>query len=354
MSRKSPHKHAELLSLCHGAYWGDNNPEKYERRITAKGYEKEVHINGIDYGVADAYIYVNKNEIVIAFQATEQHAHEWTKNLTLGLVPKSGGIYIHRGFDRVINEQAEVMRFDAQMQGPHKAAVYDSFLDSTLKEAQRIAQEKKLPVVVCGHSLGGALACLAVEEMGRNSRYGFLHEQLSTVVTFAAPRVGNTEWRQSFDNATLGVDRTAYVSPRDLVPKMPPKALGFVDNMPVTTLADRSDVTGMTFSGRRRLHGLATHSMGLRKQELDPDSATPPLEVESSSSKPVALFLRPPAIIGSYITRAALSVWTGTALREMQDIMHDIPQDVQSCMQRMRQAISSRRSESAEVKYKTV
>lgn len=63
------------------------------------------------------------------------------------------------------------------------------------------------PKYITGHSKGGALALLA----------GWLFKDCNPIViTFAAPRVGNSAFARSYSGAWR------YENPKDLVPKLPP------------------------------------------------------------------------------------------------------------------------------------
>jgi hypothetical protein len=64
-----------------------------------------------------------------------------------------------------------------------------------------------IPRYITGHSKGGALALLA----------GWLFQVFEpTVITFAAPRVGNSAFARSYSMAFR------YENPKDIVPKLPP------------------------------------------------------------------------------------------------------------------------------------
>jgi triacylglycerol lipase len=75
-----------------------------------------------------------------------------------------------------------------------------------------LAQIGDGPLWLTGHSLGGALATLAGREL-----------RAAGVCTFAAPRVGD----QDFANTLEGLHLVRYVMAADLVPRLPPRRLGF-------------------------------------------------------------------------------------------------------------------------------
>eukprot|EP01029_Cantina_marsupialis_P019103 TRINITY_DN44432_c0_g1_i2.p1 TRINITY_DN44432_c0_g1~~TRINITY_DN44432_c0_g1_i2.p1 ORF type:complete len:298 (-),score=53.44 TRINITY_DN44432_c0_g1_i2:567-1460(-) len=74
---------------------------------------------------------------------------------------------------------------------------------------------------VVGHSLGGALATLHAFEL-RSLNY----ENVKTI-TFGSPRVGNQRFAEEFAEAMKGLGHFRVTHHRDLVPKVPPKPMGF-------------------------------------------------------------------------------------------------------------------------------
>lgn len=72
-------------------------------------------------------------------------------------------------------------------------------------------QKKKL--YICGHSLGGAMATLAASR---------LSAKITACYTYGSPRVGGKVWlqRQAFTHFR-------YVNNNDMVPRVPPRLLGF-------------------------------------------------------------------------------------------------------------------------------
>jgi len=78
------------------------------------------------------------------------------------------------------------------------------------------------PIVLTGHSLGGALATVGAYDM-RHRNF-----PVAPVVTFGAPCVGNGEFSESYSSATIGGyslgDRTVrFVADGDSVPKIMPR-----------------------------------------------------------------------------------------------------------------------------------
>ena len=77
-----------------------------------------------------------------------------------------------------------------------------------------------LPLVVTGHSLGGALAVLAADILNAQ---GFL---IHSVYTFGQPRVGDATFAARY-NMTLGQRTFRIVNSNDLVPRLPGWLMGY-------------------------------------------------------------------------------------------------------------------------------
>lgn len=85
-----------------------------------------------------------------------------------------------------------------------------------LKAAIRFAKEKYVinEVYVMGHSLGGALAVLSIEEIAHHFKAKQVH-----LITFGAPRVGNIEFVQYIHRRVK--EATRVINYRDPVPHLP-------------------------------------------------------------------------------------------------------------------------------------
>lgn len=80
-------------------------------------------------------------------------------------------------------------------------------------------EDRSEPIYVTGHSLGGALAVIAAAAL---TREGF---RIEAVYTYGMPRPGTQEFKTSYD-ATLGARTYRLVYATDVVPTVPPSALG--------------------------------------------------------------------------------------------------------------------------------
>jgi hypothetical protein len=108
--------------------------------------------------------------------------------------------------------------------------VHSGFWRSVGSVIDRIeaAVDSRAPLVITGHSKGGAEAVLAAWLLARMGR------SIVAVHTFGGPRVGNAAWKSAYNAqpantrladggpAALGDVTTRWVHEEDIVPRMPP------------------------------------------------------------------------------------------------------------------------------------
>lgn len=150
-----------------------------------------------DIGTA-GYVAEGDEILVVVFRGTEDTLDWWT-NLNTGFVTLQGGTRVHTGF--------------FQAYWPIRDTIFE-FLIAALRE-------KKRPVYIAGHSLGGALALMATAELS-NHEDADVRDCIAACYTFGCPRAGDA----SFD---LYVKAPLYriTSGVDLVPAVPPAIFGY-------------------------------------------------------------------------------------------------------------------------------
>jgi len=179
----------------------------------------------------------HKHNFVLAIRGTEGWV-EWLDDAMARLVkfrqvPDAGRV--ERGFDKIYSTLKVVKRhvgagvaLAAKPSAPPAAVpeiMQGSFADQLVQLADgleepgvqeqiRMAPERRprRSFVVTGHSLGSALATLFVME--NKNKF-----DISTICTFASPRVGNTEFVRQFN--LLPIDSWRIVNCQDIVPKLP-------------------------------------------------------------------------------------------------------------------------------------
>jgi hypothetical protein len=125
----------------------------------------------------------------IAFRGTAD-IRNWLTDLDFEKVPVGKPVRVHRGFQRATDAILPLIR--SRLGHPADCR----------------------PLIITGHSLGGALAKLAAYEL---QQAGY---SISFVYTFASPRVGNASWRDVY-NRMLGFKTFRVAAVGDLVPLVP-------------------------------------------------------------------------------------------------------------------------------------
>jgi hypothetical protein len=234
---------AELMQLCVYTYvqyqqykefnesWTIPLPYKKEKFLYA--YEKnqqEVSIK-VPFGfivsktVVDINdINVNKTNLYICFRGT-RGAQEWEKDGTVPLIQCSflvdENIKVHKGFQDVYTNPNNV---DESL-GSLQSQVLD-FLKNSVPSYSNIW--------VTGHSLGVALATLAVADIVTNVNY----PGAAIMYNFASPLVGNQDFVDFFkskigtskcDDGNTNSNECSWrvVNTNDVVPTVPPAKLGY-------------------------------------------------------------------------------------------------------------------------------
>jgi triacylglycerol lipase len=150
-----------------------------------------------DKSDTQAFVCADQNVLIIAFRGTEMECHEdWQTDFQTKLVSSPDG-RIHRGFKQAL----------------------DYVWEDILKKIDEF-QDNKQNIWVAGHSLGGALATLAVDRLTEDE------VDVSGLYTFGSPRVGDKDFAEHFDWKIKS--RTfRFINDEDIVTRVPPRALGY-------------------------------------------------------------------------------------------------------------------------------
>jgi hypothetical protein len=146
---------------------------------------------------------VKAKEIIVSFRGTQM---EWKDLLTdmaiyqEGLDGPEDPRKVHAGFRRAFRSIRGGVLQALKFVAPHLL-------------------EDGWSIDVCGHSLGGALACLMAHELDRRMP-GLVEEGRLNVFSFGAPRVGNSAFCEDYD-ARLKDQSFRIVNGLDIVARMP-------------------------------------------------------------------------------------------------------------------------------------
>jgi hypothetical protein len=221
----------------------------------------------------------NIHAYILAIRGTEGWI-EWLDDAMVHLVPFTQVPHAGRvshGFDKIYSTLKVVKRHVAPAVALTAAAAPEPMSGSFAEQLEQLADSLEEPevqerirltpaerprrsFVVTGHSLGSALATLFVIENNEKNKF-----DISTICTFASPRVGNMEFARLFNR--LPITSWRIVNQQDMVPKIPMHVPMLFDYEHVNTLYDFSS------SGEVRWNPLCWHSMTTYLHWLDPTIA---------------------------------------------------------------------------------
>lgn len=162
-----------------------------QSRLAALSYTAEP-IGDWSGSGTQGYLARNEQQAVLAFRGTEPN--DWVdlfNNLNLLPATESGEAKVHEGFQKALNEVWP--QVEAKL-------------------------PQNLPLLICGHSLGGALALLSGAKLSART---------PRVYTYGAPRVGNREWGLRLLAATNN-QVVRNVNEEDIIASVPARRLGYV------------------------------------------------------------------------------------------------------------------------------
>ncbi len=204
-------------------------------------YELVAWIHMTDFFLDDktpkfyGFVAQNKNasqEFILAIRGTEGKVEWWDDAkawpVPFQQVPAAGRV--HQGFDKIYSsmrierrpgaaEDLRVVAAEEPFTGSFAQQLEQLHLHMERTSAKKplIRAEKGRPdrtYVVTGHSLGSALCTLFVMENKERGKF-----DVTTVCTFASPRVGDAEFVRRFDE--LPITSWRIVNTCDVVPKLP-------------------------------------------------------------------------------------------------------------------------------------
>lgn len=139
----------------------------------------------------------SNKRITVVFRGSESK-YDWYYDLALLKTKLHDNVYVHGGFH-------------SQLHG-------DKMYSKLCAEVFELASANRdYEIYITGHSLGAALATLFGYELARED---YLKESKVTVVSFASPRVGNWDFRESFD-AQENLTHYRITNDRDVVTAVP-------------------------------------------------------------------------------------------------------------------------------------
>ena len=176
---------AEISRLAYCRF--DGGGREIETALTSVRFALEAR--PYDDGNTQAFIASSRHLRVLTFRGSDD-LRAWQTNLKARPVGWAGPGLVHEGFAEAFEKCWTELR----------PALH--------------SREDRRPVVVTGHSLGGALATLAASRLDGCLLY-----------SFGAPRVGDRSFARALDRCNSHLHR--YVNYRDPVPLLPPALFGY-------------------------------------------------------------------------------------------------------------------------------
>jgi len=181
-------ENSHKMALCASIAYLDE--EEARPKFREIGFRKHVFI---ERDGAQCHIVWTAQQIVLCFRGTEPGEFSDIK-ADLNAMPDkadNGSGWVHNGF------QTEV----------------DKIWEDIMKHVDLKLHEKKT-LLICGHSLGGAMATIATSRLG---------DRVSALYTYGSPRAGTRKFVKSFKH----IPHYRFVNNNDVVPKVPFAFLGY-------------------------------------------------------------------------------------------------------------------------------
>jgi len=176
-------ENSHKMALCASIAYLDE--EEARPKFREIGFRKHVFI---ERDGAQCHIIWTAQQLVLCFRGTEPGEFSDIK-ADLNAMPDkadNGSGWVHNGF------QTEV----------------DKIWEDIMKHVDLKLHEKK-SILICGHSLGGAMATIATSRLG---------DRVSALYTYGSPRAGTRKFVKSFKH----IPHYRFVNNNDIVPQVPP------------------------------------------------------------------------------------------------------------------------------------
>ncbi|MEH2293114.1 lipase family protein [Nostoc sp.] len=160
--------------------------------------ESELKENGLPFGFVASK--KNSNDVVVVFRGTQTFA-EWFKDVNIPLVSYSDGKNTEGSILRVVGEKIQLIQSPVEIPKVGDFGrvtvgfrqIYISLRDAMINALKDCNPNSR--IFVTGHSLGGALATLAIPDIVKNTNF---EPEKVILYTFASPRCGDRKFATNF------------------------------------------------------------------------------------------------------------------------------------------------------------
>jgi hypothetical protein len=170
-----------------------------------------------------AFLASREDFAVLAFRGTERNWRDLQTDIRARRLKTSSG-RIHAGFTQAYESVAKQIE-------------------------NSLAKVRGLPLYITGHSLGGALATVATQNLESNPKFEF---EIAACYTFGSPRVGNAEYDPNIKSSFFRIVNTT-----DIVTVIPLLTMGFVHVGDIRFLERRNELFRRGIPFFRRLFAFA-------------------------------------------------------------------------------------------------
>ena len=217
------------LSLAEASNLAYEKKDVIKKKVEEEWKMSTFKFFGTERGGTQAFLAADEKKIIVSFRGTEPNRiKDWMTDLNLFMERGPVG-RVHGGFADGLaavwkdmkGEIAALTDDGADLR--EKIAEMKAIKESGQKKIVRIKKQKAPRTLwFTGHSLGAALATLAVADLKLRKD----DQPVNGLYTFGQPRTGDTEFANAF-NTAFGSQTFRFVNNNDLVTRIPPRSLGF-------------------------------------------------------------------------------------------------------------------------------
>jgi triacylglycerol lipase len=164
-----------------------------------------------DLGITQAFIVADPEKIILTFRGTDS-LRDWIGNFDIDLVGGPLGGKVHEGFSRALSLVWKDIQLTFDALKPKAVATREQLQKGDMPEV------KAPSLWITGHSLGAALATLAVARLREKD------QAVHGLYTFGSPRVGDRDFQEEF-NADFRSKAFRFVNKNDAVTRIPMRSL---------------------------------------------------------------------------------------------------------------------------------
>ncbi len=220
-------KLAELIQHAYTQYDRFDKNKDIVKPLVKLGQDfqlkSELYENKIPFGFVASE--PNSNDVFVVFRGTRRFI-EWFKDVNIPLVSYSAGkveqgygLAVVEGFIQLIDQPEKILELDDfGLVALGFRQIYINLRKQMIAALEQCCEDSpNSRIFVTGHSLGGALATLAIPDIIKNIKFTKYKE--IKLYTFASPRCGNRKFADAFKETK--VEHWRIANTEDMVTMLP-------------------------------------------------------------------------------------------------------------------------------------